>query len=90
MPLDKFHFLTRIHYKSANVPEDGKWGEHEIDYVLFIQSDVDVNMNENEVKSYRYVSKKQLQKFLGKRRTKKWIMCSIEPWMTKTWIEICV
>lgn len=26
VPLDKFRFLTRIHYKA---PSDGKWGEHE-------------------------------------------------------------
>lgn len=26
LPLDKFHFLTRIHYKAAS---DGVWGEHE-------------------------------------------------------------
>lgn len=26
IPLDKFRFLTRIHYKA---PSDGKWGEHE-------------------------------------------------------------
>lgn len=26
VPLDKFQFLTRIHYKA---PSDGKWGEHE-------------------------------------------------------------
>lgn len=26
VPLDKFNFLTRIHYKA---PSDGKWGEHE-------------------------------------------------------------
>ena len=26
VPLDKFKFLTRIHYKA---PSDGKWGEHE-------------------------------------------------------------
>lgn len=26
VPLDKFHFLTRIHYKAAS---DGRWGEHE-------------------------------------------------------------
>lgn len=27
VPLDKFHFLTRIHYKAPS--GDGKWGEHE-------------------------------------------------------------
>jgi isopentenyl-diphosphate delta-isomerase len=26
VPIEKFHFLTRIHYKA---PSDGKWGEHE-------------------------------------------------------------
>lgn len=26
VPLEKFEFLTRIHYKAAS---DGKWGEHE-------------------------------------------------------------
>lgn len=26
VPIDKFDFLTRIHYKA---PSDGKWGEHE-------------------------------------------------------------
>ena len=26
VPLDKFHFLTRIHYKAAS---DAVWGEHE-------------------------------------------------------------
>jgi isopentenyl-diphosphate Delta-isomerase len=26
VPIDKFRFLTRIHYKA---PSDGKWGEHE-------------------------------------------------------------
>jgi len=26
VPIENFHFLTRIHYKA---PSDGKWGEHE-------------------------------------------------------------
>lgn len=26
VPIEDFHFLTRIHYKAAS---DGKWGEHE-------------------------------------------------------------
>lgn len=31
VPLDKFNFLTRIHYKA---PSDGKWGEHESEFEL--------------------------------------------------------
>ncbi|XP_013399112.1 isopentenyl-diphosphate Delta-isomerase 1-like [Lingula anatina] len=65
VPVEEFQYLTRIHYQSGNVPKDGKWGEHEIDYILFIQADVDVEPNQNEVKSYRYVNKEQLKSFLA-------------------------
>ena len=65
VPLDEFKYLTRIHYKASNVPEDGKFGEHEIDYILFIQRNVDIDANDNEVKSVRYVSQSELKQFLG-------------------------
>ncbi len=29
MPLDSFHYITRIHYKSTEGSADGIWGEHE-------------------------------------------------------------
>lgn len=29
VPIEKFKFLTRIHYKA---PSDGKWGEHESEW----------------------------------------------------------
>ncbi|KAF2736180.1 isopentenyl-diphosphate delta isomeras-like protein 1 [Polyplosphaeria fusca] len=58
VPLDDFRFLTRIHYKS---PSDGKWGEHEIDYILFIKANVDLDVNPNEVRDTRYVSQDDLK-----------------------------
>ncbi|KAF2829333.1 Isopentenyldiphosphate isomerase [Ophiobolus disseminans] len=58
VPIDDFKFLTRIHYKS---PSDGKWGEHEIDYILFIKADVDLNVNPNEVRDSRFVSQEDLK-----------------------------
>lgn len=65
LPLDEFNYLTRIRYKASNVPYDGKFGEHEIDYILFIQRDVELDVNENEVKSVKYVSQEELKEFLG-------------------------
>jgi isopentenyl-diphosphate delta-isomerase len=59
VPLDKFRFLTRIHYKA---PSDGKWGEHEIDYILFIKANVDVAANPNEVQATQYVTADSLKK----------------------------
>jgi len=60
VPLDRFHFLTRIHYLS---PSDGKWGEHEIDYILFIKptAPVTLNVNINEVQDTAYVSQDELK-----------------------------
>ncbi|KAI6660583.1 Isopentenyl-diphosphate Delta-isomerase 1 [Oopsacas minuta] len=48
--LEDLHFITRIHYKARS---HGEWGEHEIDYIFFIQKDVVLNMNPNEVQLCR-------------------------------------
>ncbi|XP_067929128.1 isopentenyl-diphosphate Delta-isomerase 1-like isoform X2 [Watersipora subatra] len=66
VPVDDFTYLTRIHYFAPNCPNDDKFGEHEIDYILFIRCDVDLDVNENEVKSIRYVSQEELQAFISK------------------------
>jgi isopentenyl-diphosphate delta-isomerase len=58
VPIENFKFLTRIHYKA---PSDGKWGEHEIDYILFIKANVDLNINKNEVQDTRYVTANDLK-----------------------------
>ena len=58
VPVSAFEFLTRIHYLA---PSDGKWGEHEIDYILFIEADVELDINENEVQDTRWVSADELR-----------------------------
>lgn len=77
VPIEKFNFLTRIHYLA---PSDGKWGEHEsmiiglprdwtqwvliwvvVDYILFIKADVDLEANANEVRDVRYVSPDEMK-----------------------------
>ncbi|OQE27630.1 hypothetical protein PENSTE_c004G02203 [Penicillium steckii] len=63
VPLDKFEFFTRIHYKA---PSDGKWGEHEVDYILFIQADVDLQPSPNEVRDTCYVSADELKEMFEK------------------------
>jgi isopentenyl-diphosphate Delta-isomerase len=58
VPFESFKYLTRIHYKA---PSDGKWGEHEIDYILFIKADVDLDVNPNEVRDTQYVTAEELK-----------------------------
>ncbi|MEE6509443.1 hypothetical protein FKM82_026116 [Ascaphus truei] len=60
---DELHYLTRIHYKAQS---DEIWGEHEIDYILFVQKNVTLDPNPNEIKSHRYVSKEELKQLLEK------------------------
>lgn len=56
---ENFHYLTRIHYADTG---NGIWGEHEIDYILFLHKDVDLKPNPNEVSELRFVSRKQLER----------------------------
>jgi isopentenyl-diphosphate Delta-isomerase len=56
---ENFHYLTRIHYIDRG---DGVWGEHEIDYILFLQKDIDVKPNPAEVSEVRWIKKENLEK----------------------------
>ena len=57
----RIQFIGRFHYWASDTVTYGKdapWGEHEVDYVLFLQSQqhVPVNANPDEVRDYKYVS----------------------------------
>ncbi|KAI8641064.1 isopentenyl pyrophosphate isomerase [Parasitella parasitica] len=58
VPVGNFKYLTRIHYLA---PSDGQWGEHEVDYILFIKANVDLNVNRNEIRDFKYVSPEELK-----------------------------
>uniref|UniRef100_A0A3Q3MNJ9 isopentenyl-diphosphate Delta-isomerase n=1 Tax=Mastacembelus armatus TaxID=205130 RepID=A0A3Q3MNJ9_9TELE len=73
---DEMTYLTRIHYKAQS---DGVWGEHEIDYILFMQKDVVLNPDPNEIKSHCYVTKEELKEMLEKAKHKK---LKITPWFS--------
>ncbi|KAL0551972.1 hypothetical protein IC582_011065 [Cucumis melo] len=63
VPVDQFTSIGRILYKA---PSDGRWGEHELDYLLFIVRNVNVNPNPNEVADVRYVNQEQLKELVRK------------------------
>lgn len=62
VPADKFHFLTRIHYAA---PSSGPWGEHEIDYILFVKANPTLKVVPNEVKATRWVSQDGLKAMMN-------------------------
>lgn len=61
IPVEKFKYLTRIHYMDTG---NGKWGEHEIDYILFIQTDVKLRPNPNEVSEISFVPRGEFDSFI--------------------------
>ncbi|KAL3630909.1 rRNA processing protein [Castilleja foliolosa] len=63
VPVDQFIPLGRILYKA---PSDGKWGEHELDYLLFMVRDVSVHPNPDEVADIKYVNRDELKELLRK------------------------
>ncbi|CRL00937.1 CLUMA_CG014193, isoform A [Clunio marinus] len=56
---ENFHYLTRIHYIDKG---DGIWGEHEIDYILFLQKQVDVKPNPGEVSEVLWIKHENLER----------------------------
>ncbi|KAF8765627.1 hypothetical protein HU200_008118 [Digitaria exilis] len=63
LPVDQFIPLGRMLYKA---PSDGKWGEHELDYLLFMVRDVKLNPNPEEVADVKYMNRDQLKELLRK------------------------
>ena len=71
VPITAFKYLTRLHYWAADVVTHGKkskWGEHEIDYILFVQIDkkkLTLKPNPEEVGDIKFVSLKELQSMMN-------------------------
>ncbi|XP_033761301.1 isopentenyl-diphosphate Delta-isomerase 1-like [Pecten maximus] len=91
--LSEFQYLTRIHYKSGNVPIDGVWGEHEIDYILVVQKDVDLHPNPDEVATWKYVSKEELEKIVGEAESTgtlltPWFKLIVDKFLYKWWSDL--
>eukprot|EP00038_Savillea_parva_P002929 m.119101 g.119101 ORF g.119101 m.119101 type:complete len:310 (+) comp11005_c2_seq3:236-1165(+) len=64
LDIKQFKFLTRLHYWAADVVTHGPtspFGEHEMDYILFIQAKVDVKPNPEEVRDFKYVNADELK-----------------------------
>eukprot|EP00386_Alphamonas_edax_P008155 GDKI01026829.1.p1 GENE.GDKI01026829.1~~GDKI01026829.1.p1 ORF type:complete len:302 (-),score=74.03 GDKI01026829.1:133-1038(-) len=71
------NYVCRLHYLSAS---DGKWGEHEIDYVLLGCVDehkVPVCPNANEVRATKYVSSGELKEMMHRDDSG---MLKLTPW----------
>lgn len=87
VPPEEINYLTRIHYKAQS---DSIWGEHEIDYILFVRKNVTLNPDPNEIKSYCYVTKEELKELLekaacGEIKLTPWFQIIADAFLFKWW-----
>ncbi|KAF5790989.1 putative NUDIX hydrolase domain, isopentenyl-diphosphate delta-isomerase, type 1 [Helianthus annuus] len=92
LPVDEFIPLSRILYKA---PSDGKWGEHELDYLLFIVRDVSMNPNPDEVADVKYVNREQLKELVRKAdageeglKLSPWFRIVVDNFLFKWWDHV--
>ena len=63
VPLQDFCYLTRIHYQAVG---DDIWGEHEIDYVLFLQvNKITLDPNPDEISEIQWISRENITDFVN-------------------------
>ncbi|XP_068652730.1 isopentenyl-diphosphate Delta-isomerase I-like [Aristolochia californica] len=89
IPVDEFVPLGRMLYKA---PSDGKWGEHEVDYLLFIVRNVTLKPNPDEVADVKYVGREQLKELLRKAdagedgvKLSPWFRLVVDNFLLKWW-----
>ena len=83
VPLAKFKYLTRLHYCARDAFAEnqtisgGPWGEHEMDYILFIKPDAEVTLapNPEEVDDARWVTSEELKNMMDPKSGLRW-----SPW----------
>ncbi|XP_047327145.1 isopentenyl-diphosphate Delta-isomerase I-like [Impatiens glandulifera] len=92
VPVDQFMPLGRMLYKA---PSDGKWGEHELDYLLFIVRDVGLHPNPDEVAEIKYVNREQLKELLRKAdagedglKLSPWFRLVVDNFLFKWWEHV--
>eukprot|EP00804_Cyclotella_cryptica_P020758 CCRYP_016593-RA/>CCRYP_016593-RA protein AED:0.31 eAED:0.31 QI:72/1/1/1/1/1/3/44/784 len=90
LPVETFKFLTRLHYWAADSITHGKksaWGEHEIDYVLFVtvpsKDTLTIQPHPDEVGDVRWVTQAQLLDMFAEKSLlfSPWFRLIVHRWM---------
>ncbi|CAM9496045.1 unnamed protein product [Ectocarpus sp. 12 AP-2014] len=95
VPIDSFKFLTRLHYYAADAVTHGPnapWGEHEIDYILFIQVDSSLSMtpHPDEVDAVKWVSVEEMDAMMNDNANlwSPWFRIIMERFAREWWLNL--
>ena len=85
VPFEEFKYLTRLHYCASDEFAEnqsvsgGPWGEHEMDYILFIKpsnvESMQVNANPEEIDDTKWVTQDELKTMMDQSSGLRW-----SPW----------
>ncbi|CAM9390253.1 unnamed protein product [Ascophyllum nodosum] len=95
VPIDSFKFLTRLHYYAADVVTHGPnapWGEHEMDFILFIQVDgsIPVKPHPEEVDAVKWVSLEEMDRMMEDNANlwSPWFRIIMERFAREWWVNL--
>ena len=92
--VDKFKFLTRLHYWAADTVTHGPkapWGEHEIDYVLIYciqnKKELTLHIHPDEVDAIAWVTLEQLEMQMADPNLlfSPWFRLILQKWLKPYW-----
>jgi isopentenyl-diphosphate delta-isomerase len=94
-PLDLI-YLTRIFYQARNIPDDGIFGESEIDYIILAKHHLnskldlltDFQLNTNEVKQIKSVTLKECEDFVQQGVTTPWFTKIVREGLLAKWWSV--
>lgn len=83
--LKDLKFVNRLAYRAES--DGGQWGEAEIDYIFIMKKNLILNPNPEEVRSYRYVTKDEMQDLLRGNSIKitPWVKLLARDFLFKYW-----
>jgi len=87
-------YLTRLHYCAPDTSsgEPGsQWGEHEVDYILFMQGPVTLDPNPEEISETRYVTEPELEAMMAPDSGllwSPWFKIIAENFLSKWWRDL--
>jgi len=93
LKVEEFKFLTRLHYWAADTVTHGSnspWGEHEIDYVLFLtipsKNAITLNPHPDEVDDTKWVTQSQLLSMFDDKKLlfSPWFRIIVNKWVIGT------
>jgi isopentenyl-diphosphate delta-isomerase len=82
-------YLTRIFYQARNIPDDGIFGESEIDYIIIAKHKLDLlgdfRVNRNEVKEIKLATLKDCEDLVQQGVTTPWFTRIVQEGLLAKW-----